>query len=224
MNRENLQTRTKVGKVVAFLRQAILTGDIAPGEWLRQDELAEKFGVSPTPIREAFRHLEAEGLVEHIPHRGVRAVAYDLNVADNYYELRALLEPYAVRKAAEVMDGNGLAALETLLEQARDHLQNNDMVGLTEVNWAFHKQLVGLCGSRLAQDVLAFVMRSFQLDTLLLLPERAVASYEEHRAIFEALKKGDGETAAEMMRQNIENARNAMLARLPALGERKEQA
>lgn len=223
MENMDLQSRTKVGRVVAFLRRAILTGDIVPGEWLRQDELAEEFGVSPTPVREAFRHLEAEGLVEHIPHRGVRAVVYDIHIARDYYELRALLEPYAVQRAAKQLENEDITQLEALLDAAQEQLQNNDLAKLTEVNWQFHKHLVGLCGSRLVQDTLSFVTRSFQLDTLLFLPERAIASYEEHRAIFAALQEGNGVAAAEAMRQNIENAREAMLARLPALGKVKAQ-
>lgn len=218
MEQDDFQARTKVGKVVAYLRQAILRGEIAPGEWLRQDELAEAFGVSPTPVREAFRHLEAEGLVEHIPHRGVRAVAYDLSVARDYYDLRALLEPYAVLRAASRLDEATLAQLKGLLDEAEACLQNDDLPGLTELNWRFHERLVDLCGSRLVQDVVSFVNRSFQLDTLLLLPERAAASYKEHCAVFEALSAGDGAMAAQGMRQNIENAHKAMLARLPALG------
>lgn len=223
MEQEEYQARTKVRKIVAYLRQAILKGEIAPGEWLRQDELAEAFGVSPTPVREAFRHLEAEGLVEHIPHRGVRAVAYDLSVARDYYELRALVEPYAVRRAARLLDEEGMAELEALLAMASERLEREDMVGLTEANWQFNECLVRLCDSRLVQDVVSFVKRSFLLDTLLLLPDQATAAYEEHCAILEALKAGDERAAAARMRENIENAHKAMLARLPTLGKRSDR-
>lgn len=218
MDHDPLQANTKVGKVVAHLRRAILTGDIAPGEWLRQDELAEAFGVSATPVREALRHLAAEGLVEHIPHRGVRAVAYDMSVALDYYELRAILEPLAVRMAAQHLGENGLAALEQLLQDAQVALQKDDLARLTNLNNAFHTEIINRCGSRLLRDVLAFVKRSFHLDTLLLLPDRAVDSHNEHRAICEALRQGQAEQAADLMRTNIQNARAAMLQRLPSLG------
>ena len=66
---------------MGLLRQAILKGDTAPGEWLRQDETAERFGIRLTPIREAFRRLEADGLVERIPHQGVKVVANNVNIA-----------------------------------------------------------------------------------------------------------------------------------------------
>lgn len=124
-----------------------------------------------------------------------------------------------MRRAARLLDEEGMAELEVLLGKAKGCLEGEDMVGLTEANRQFHECLVGLCGSRLVQDVVSFVKRSFQLDTLLLLPEQAVAAYDEHYAILEALKAGDGRAAAEGMRENIENAHKAMLARLPALGK-----
>jgi DNA-binding GntR family transcriptional regulator len=209
---------TKSESAVLRLRQAIWRGEIAPGEWLRQEELADRFGISPTPIREALRRLEAEGLVEHMPHRGVRVVAYTLNSANEYYDLRAQLEPYALRLAAARMSSADLEDLVELVREAEAYLAGQSMEALTDANWRFHERLAQLCGSRLVQDVLARVRRSFQLDTLLLIPERAAASVQEHRQIVEALRQGDVDSAAEHLRRNIENARQAILARLPSLG------
>src|SRR5437868_5405795 len=94
-------TWTTTTGTASSLRQAILRGEILPGEWLRQEDLAARFGISPTPVREAMRQLQSEGLVEHIPRRGVKVVAYTLNSAREYYDLRELLEPYTLRLAAE---------------------------------------------------------------------------------------------------------------------------
>ena len=209
---------TKSESAVVRLRQAIWRGEIAPGEWLRQEDLAERFGISPTPVREALRRLEAEGLVEHIPHHGVKVVAYTLNNAREYYDLRARLEPYALRLAAARMSAAELDELRVLVSQAEVYLAQQSMERLTEANWRFHDQLMWLCGSRLVQDVLTRVRRSFQLDTLLLIPERAAASVQEHRLMVNALERGDVDGAAEHLRINIENARDAMLVRLPSLG------
>jgi DNA-binding GntR family transcriptional regulator len=209
---------TKSESAVARLRQAIWRGEIAPGEWLRQEDLAERFGISPTPVREALRQLEADGLVEHIPHRGVKVVAYTLNTAREYYDLRVQLEPYALRLAAARMNTAELEELRALVVEAQGHLERQSLEALTDANWRFHEKLMWLCGSRLVQDVLARVRRSFQLDTLLLIPERAAASVEEHRRLVEALERGDVDGAAHELRTNIQNARDAMLARLPSLG------
>ena len=213
------QTRiTKSAAALHRLRTAILSGEIAPGEWLRQEDLAERFGVSPTPVREGLRRLEAEGLVEYIPHRGVKVVAYTLHDAQEYYVLRAMLEPYVLRLAATRMSDHDLVELAALVSEARGHLAHNALTELTEANWKFHERLISACQSRLVQDVLARVRRGFQLDTLLLIPERAAASVDEHERIVAALRRQDVDGAAEQLRQNIENARTAMLARLPSLG------
>ena len=213
---------TKSEEAVARLRQAILRGEIAPGEWLRQEDLAARFGISPTPVREALRQLQSEGLVEHIPRRGVKVVAYTLNSAREYYDLRELLEPYTLRLAAERMSAAELDDLRALVEQAEAQLAAGAMTELTDLNWRFHEELLRLCGSRLAADVLARVRRSFALDTLLMIPERAAASVREHRLVADALARGDVEAAAEEMRANIANAREAMLARLPSLGTKSQ--
>ena len=209
---------TKSAAAVDRLRTAILSGEIAPGEWLCQEDLAERFGISPTPVREGLRRLEAEGLVEYIPHRGVKVVAYTLHDAQEYYDLRAMLEPYVVRLAAARVSDNDLAELAALVSEARKYLADNALTELTEANWKFHERLISACQSRLVQDVLARVRRGFQLDTLLLIPDRAAASVDEHEAIVQALSRGNVDEAASQVRINIENARNAMLARLPAIG------
>ena len=173
---------------------------------------------SSTPIREALRRLESDGLVEHVPHHGVKVVAYSLNTAREYYDLRAVLEPYALRLAAERMQPADLADLEALVAEARILLAQQAMTDLTEANWRFHERLLALCGSRLVQDVLGRVRRSFQLDTLLMIPERAAASVDEHQSILDALSHNQVQDAENQIRANIHNARDAMLARLPALG------
>jgi DNA-binding GntR family transcriptional regulator len=215
---EGKAKQSKVEAVVGRLRHAILTGAVPPGEWLRQDELAQRLGVSSTPVREALRRLEAEGLVEHVPHLGVKVTAYNLNTAREYYELRLMLEPYALRLAAQRLRPADLDELEALVAEAQDLLARQAMTELTEANWRFHEGLLRHCGSRLVQDVLARVRRSFQLDTLLMIPERAGASVSEHQRIVAALRRHDIAAAEREMQLNIVNAREAMLARLPALG------
>ena len=214
--------KTKSDLVVEELRRAILKGEFDPGEWLRQDSLAERFGISHIPVREALTRLEAEGLVERTPHRGARIVTYNSNVVQEYYALRGLLEPYAVELAYARISAADLDELRTLVEQAETLLETDKLGELTQVNWEFHEKLVELCGSRLVRHVVDRVRRSFQLDTLLMIPERAAASVQEHREIYRALLLGDQERASHLMRQNIENAREAMLSRLPALAGGRE--
>ena len=209
--------QTKTDAVIGRLREAILRGEIAPGEWLRQEEIATRFELSPTPVREAFRRLESDGLIDRIPHQGVRVPAYTLDIAREYYDLRALLEPYAVRLAIARMSEEDVEGLRRLVAESRRHLARHELGKLTDVNWQFHERLVSACGSRLVQDVLTRVRRSFQLDTLLIMSDRAVPSVHEHEAILEAVSRRHAREAARLVKRNIENARAAMLVRLPSL-------
>ena len=210
--------KTKLDTVVDQLRTAILERKILPGEWLRQDELSERFSVSPTPIREALRRLEADGLVEYIPRHGVRVVPYSINLAQEYFDLRAMLEPYAVKLATDRITPDGLSELANLVDKSHELLIQREIKELSETHWEFHEKIIVMCGSNLVQGLLSRVRRSFQLDTLLLMPERAEDSWKEHKAVFEAIQSGDGFQAGELLRNNIENSRNAMLSRLPSLG------
>lgn len=216
--------KTKSDSIVDELRQAILAGHFGPGDWLRQETLAEMHGTSHIPVREALNRLEAEGFVERIPHRGAKVVTYDMGVAEVYYDLRALLEPYAVEIAVKDLTPEDLGELKGLLHRAEELLGKDELTELTEVNWQFHEWLIEHCGSRLVQDVLARVRRSFRMDTLLMIPERAEASVKEHRAIYEALQAGQPDEAMRLMRENIVNAKAAMFERLPALAGRGEKA
>src|SRR4029077_9265046 len=93
--------RTLAERAFGALRQAIVTGRICPGERLLIEELAVYLDMSPMPIREAIRHLHAVGLAENIPHRGARVTELSLTDLQEVYEARVMLEPLAVRRAAE---------------------------------------------------------------------------------------------------------------------------
>src|SRR6185295_1137428 len=109
---------TKRDQIVAHLRRQIVGGELARGERLRQDALAEQFGASITPVREAFSILESEGLVTSEPHRGVRVATVDLDRATSLYVLRRLSEPYAVGRAAVRLTELDLRSAERLAVDA----------------------------------------------------------------------------------------------------------
>src|SRR5512137_1825007 len=95
--RSHKQLRSRVAD---RLRGEVLQGRIKPGEWLRQERLAGEQGVSQTPVREALRQLVAEGLLEHVPYRGIRAIEFSIEDVEDLYASRALLEGMAARFAA----------------------------------------------------------------------------------------------------------------------------
>lgn len=213
--------KTKSDKIVDQVRYEILTGDILPGAWLRQDELADRFDISSTPVREALRRLEAEGLVEHTPYQGVRVIAYTLKDIEDYFNLRSLLEGYAVQLLIAQDNDDGLEKLQAMLQRAREAYERGDIIPLTELNWAFHEEIIHLCDSRLLQDVVKKVWRAFQYDTLLMIPDRAKCTLDEHQAVVDAIRQGDEATAVKEMRSHIEEARKAIVNRLPGVNRMK---
>src|SRR5579859_2041757 len=94
----------------------IMNGDLNAGEWLRQERLARELGVSHTPIREALKQLEVEGLVEHVPYRGVRVVEFSMEAVADIYDMRTVLEALAARAAAERLSFEELCELKRLHE------------------------------------------------------------------------------------------------------------
>lgn len=213
--------KTKADRIFDQVRHEILTGEILPGAWLRQDELAQRFEISSTPVREALRRLEAEGLVEHTPYQGVRVIAYTLKDIQDYFNLRSLLEGHAVQLLIAKENDEDLEKLQDMLQRAREAYERGDIIPLTELNWAFHEEIVQLCDSRLLQDVVEKVWRAFQYDTLLMIPDRAECTLDEHQAVVDAIQRGDEATAVKEMRSHIEEARKAIVNRLPRMN-RKE--
>jgi DNA-binding GntR family transcriptional regulator len=124
-------------RVAESLRHDILEGRLKPGEWLRQERLAQEHGVSHMPVREALKQLAAEGLVEHVPYRGVRVVRFALEDVEDLYECRAFIEGLAARCAAEHITDAQLAELERLHLRMAQLVAPDGLPG-TELSQHFH--------------------------------------------------------------------------------------
>jgi DNA-binding GntR family transcriptional regulator len=193
--------------VVDSIREAILSGRLAPGETLVERRLAELLGVSKTPVREALITLAASGLVTVTPNRGavVRAVSTD----DVYkaYEVRLLLEPWAV--ARTVREGgvtSATVAARAALEDARRHLPDEDHVQLSLANRRFHRALYVECGNEIVVRQLDSLQEMAALGAVALLWERWRtwrAEYDEHAEILKAVEDGEAETAERLLRKHI---------------------
>jgi DNA-binding GntR family transcriptional regulator len=193
--------------VVDSIREAILSGRLAPGEMLVERRLAELLGVSKTPVREALITLAASGLVTVTPNRGavVRAVSTD----DVYkaYEVRLLLEPWAV--ARTVREGgltSATGAARTALEDARRHLPDEDHVQLSLANRRFHRALYADCGNEIVVRQLDLLQELAALGAVAMLWERWRTwrtEYDEHAEILKAVESGQAETAERLLRKHI---------------------
>lgn len=185
--------RTAQDLVLASMREAILSGALPPGARLRQEKLADRFGTSRIPVREALRALEYEGLVRSSPYRGFTVTELDADDIEEVYDLRILLEGHAVRLAVPLMTDEDLRDLEDLYAAmvaapAGDaQLAARERFYIRLYSMTGRPRLVGLI-SRLRQEV----ARSLRWPTLQHAPSH-------HAAFFEAIKAGDAERAASQL-------------------------
>ena len=139
-------TRTVKSSLVDNLRDDILRGDLVPGQSIRLEEVAARFDVSTTPVREALRDLEAEGMVTIFPHRGAMVTKLSADDLRDIYDIRATLEAMATRLAVPHMTEATLSQLLSYFEQMDSHL--GELVTLIKLNHAFHTTLYGASGRR----------------------------------------------------------------------------
>ena len=210
--------------VADHLRTAILDGELKPGDWLRQQQIAEELGVSPMPVREALTKLAAEGVVEHVPYRGARVTIFSTDDVSDLYANRALLESMAAAAAARNITPEELGELRDLQSQMRGELTSGRLSEYSQLNRRFHRVLY--VASRRDYLVRALdriwsafptMMMSYYAQTASeALAEREAQDLEEHAAIIAALEDSDGQRAEELMRQHIETNREELLTVLGA--------
>lgn len=197
------------------LLEDIGNGHLAPGARLRETELAERFGISRTPIREAIRQLEADGLVVHMPRQGATIRVLDYSEVMELYEMRAVLEGTAARLAARAASDLELDELETLNSELS---QAGDVRTAYELNRQFHMTLLDAAKNRyLIKSVNALQKTLLIIGTSTLAEaERAQQAVKEHADLLVALKARDGVRAEELMRAHIEAAHRVRLKALRA--------
>ncbi|MGI6359324.1 MAG: GntR family transcriptional regulator [Bacillota bacterium] len=199
--------------VFEHLREAIITGKLRPGERLMEMQLAEEMGVSRTPVREAIRKLELEGLVIMVPRRG--AYVSDLTIKDvaETYEIRSALESLAAGLAAERITADESEELERILVQIGQCIANNDVKRSLELDEQFHNLLYQASkNDRLVQIInnLREHIQRFRA-TSMSTPGRLEAVFNEHMKIAEAISERNAELAERLAQEHIENAENALL-------------
>jgi DNA-binding GntR family transcriptional regulator len=191
--------QSKSDVVTAALREAIFTGEIEAGAPLRQREIALRFGVSPTPVREALRRLESEGLLDYDVHRGATVVQGDFGPSEANYQIRAALEALAARLAAERISGDALDELQELHEAIARCRAKDPAV--TELNRRLHFRIYEAAGSAMLLALLRLLWRSFREGPQAIRPLKQ--SVGEHEALLEALRWADADAAERITRDHI---------------------
>ncbi|MGL4649096.1 MAG: GntR family transcriptional regulator [Caldilineaceae bacterium] len=202
------------------VRTAILDGVFKPGEWLRQERLAQQYGVSQMPVREALKELASEGLVEHVPYRGVRVISYSPHDVEDLYAHRAFLEGRAAYFAAGRVTPDELQALRATRDAMARTMAPEQIVAYRELNRRFH-QMVAEAGGRpyltrtlvhLWETLPTMLLGNFARTARAPLGDRDDADVREHDAIIAALAAGDAAAAQVAMVQHIASAGRELIA------------
>jgi DNA-binding GntR family transcriptional regulator len=189
-------------KILETIRDAILKGSLKPGERVSEPELAERFGISRTPIREAFRQLESEGYLEVVPRKG--AVVASLSERDvvEFYAIKSILEGHAARIAAERMSDRDVERLEAINAKLQQIAAAGDIKSFFRVHDEFHELFIKVSGNDKLVELINQLVLKFNRLRLASLsqPGRMEISVQEHRKIIEAFRNHDGERAENLVR------------------------
>ena len=210
--------------VADHLRADILEGRLKPGEWLRQERLAQAYGVSQMPVREALKQLAAEGLVEHVPYRGVRIVEFSAEDVEDLYACRSFIEGMAARSAADNVTDEEVAELASLHEQMVRCKTPEELREYRELNRRFHSLIFSASRRSYIVRTLAQLWSAFPTMLWSNIPRIAEASVPgrdepdaaEHEEIVAALAAHDPERAERAVRLHIESAGAMLVAGMRA--------
>lgn len=196
IKKENLSSQ-----VYAALKEMIADYRFKPGSRLNVEKLAKDFGVSRTPVWEAVRRLEQEGLVENIPNRGVFMVEMTPQMALDIYQVREVLEGLAARLAVNCGDGKKLERLEKILDAQGEVVENEDLVAFSRLSSEFHGLIHRMGGNELLQDMIESLTTKMK-PTVKLSKSKLMRLYQDHADLVQALKSCDRKRAEEIMREH----------------------
>ena len=219
-----IQKTSVVDTLAGKLRERILKNELRAGEPLRQEALAEAYGVSRMPIREAFRQLEVEGLVEFHPHRGAVVSPMSIEEAEELFDLRLIIETDLIRRAIENANDRDKGTASAALKAVQEAYSSGDEERWGVLNWEFHKSLYTASNRPRSLSLLdglnANIDRYVRLQLSLerSAPDRANI---EHEQLLQAFIEGDGDRASAILTRHIQDARESLMT---ALGERQDLA
>lgn len=195
--------RTKEHQVAELLRERIIAGGFFRGQRLKQAEIAKQLAISITPVREALRLLEAEGYVRVSSHRGAVVAPFQIDQADELYDLRLGLEGRLAGAAAKLLTPADLDSLLRLDADIRRATVQGDREGVRGGNFRFHFRLYDLAALPNTVGFVRVLWARYPFDLLGAIPGRPERVIDEHAAILEALRRRDPRQAARAMQAHI---------------------
>lgn len=210
--------RTKADTAFEVIRELLLNGGLTPGPELTYRRLAERLGMSQTPIREAIRRLEAEGLLHREPHKSIsRTDIEDLSIdeAQDLYLVRMLLEREAARLAASrIQEDQRTALTGARLAMESAAMSGSEPEDLRTLHWQWHSHVHRASGSPYLATLCASAWHRFPWEAVWVVPGRLERSMSQHRDIETAILDGQAGLAAEAMEEHVETGRSTVLEHL----------
>jgi DNA-binding GntR family transcriptional regulator len=191
-------------KILENIRDAILKGDLKPGERVSEPDIAERYGISRTPIREAFRQLESEGYLTVIPRKGAVVAKHSEKDIEEFYSIKSVLEGYAAQLAAERMTPKDIDKLEAINNRLEKLSKSKDVKTFFRAHNEFHEYFIRAAGNKKLHELIQQLLKKFEYLRIasLSLPGRMEISVQEHKKIIEAFRNNDGLTADLLVRKN----------------------
>ena len=190
-------------KILETIREAILKGHLKPGEKVAEPELAERFGISRTPIREAFRQLESEGYLTVIPRKGAVVAALSERDVQEYYAIKSILEGYAAELAAQNLSDKELEKLGAINDKLKQLANDGDVKSFYRVHNEFHDTFLRAANnSKLYELIQQLGMKFSRLRMASLsVSGRMSISVAEHDKLLDAFRRHDGKTAEDLVKK-----------------------
>jgi DNA-binding GntR family transcriptional regulator len=211
MTKTNNLAQTQLRHLITErLRAAILANEFSPGDWLRQEQLAQQFGVSQTPVREALQDLVGEGVVERVPYRGIRVIEFTLTDLRDLYACRAFMEGLAVHHAAQHITHSEITELRRIVDEMAAVFSHKKWAAYRELNRQFHQVIYTACRHPFLIRALNQLWTAYPTMMLSNFPgpirKRRTLNTREHLAIIAALETRAATRAERLMRKHIEES------------------
>ncbi|MCE1238923.1 MAG: GntR family transcriptional regulator [Azonexaceae bacterium] len=199
-------------EVAERLRQRIFAHELTPGTWIDEQKLAEQYGISRTPLREALKVLASEGLVELKPRRGCYVTEISRQDLDDIFPLMAMLEGRCAAEAVAKAGAGDIEALKEIHERLEAAARDGRIDAFFEANQEFHRKIQELSGNRWLLSVIQDLRKVLKLSRLhsLSLEGRLQQSLDEHRRIVAALSTRNAEEAEKLMHDHLLSGREAL--------------
>jgi DNA-binding GntR family transcriptional regulator len=213
---------TKSTLAIQALRDAILRGDIRQGDHLTVSEISEQLGMSPTPVREAIRTLQAEGLITQSPHHSLSVKRYTPKDVGDIFLLRSTLESLAVRLAVPHLTADAFARLDALMDEMREASTSGDYERMYRCNADWHLAIYSAADNRILLDVILGLWQKFLWEVIWMMPGHADRSLQQHEAIMAACRRQDADAAARLMYEHIQHGEESAIEHLQGQNDAAE--